>query len=178
MTRWKKLLFLFCVLGFGIWIASYFDFRKLPACAFCEQEVLNAQEFDRENGIIALLTYKPVATGHVLIIPERHVENFEDLTDLEIAYMGKMIKKVDKVIKTRYGNTGYLLLSKNGKSAGATVPHLHIHYLPRYPKESHLFFALRFWFLPLLHPISKVEIAKELAFLHSAMHSSSKKQYR
>jgi histidine triad (HIT) family protein len=172
MITTKRLLIILSILAVTAWVSAKFDFKKPPPCAFCEKETLDAQEFARDSGVIALLTYKPVTTGHVLIIPARHVENFEELTEYEIAAMGKMVKKIDRVIKARYGNTSYILLHKSGEDAGATVPHAHMHYLPRYPKENHLIFALRFWFIPLLKPISQVEIAKELAFLQSAMRSS------
>lgn len=168
MFKKKSSLYGLIFIGLCGWGLYQFDFRVPPPCAFCTDEVLDAQEFARENGVIAMLTYKPVTCGHVLIIPSRHVETFEELTDLEVAAMGRMVKKVDRLIRNRYGNTGYVLLNKNGPSSGSTVDHVHIHYLPRYPKENHLLFALKFWFIPLLKPVTEVELSKELAYLTSA----------
>lgn len=122
-------------------------------CAFCQKEILNRQTFAKENGAIGMLTYKPCTPGHVLIIPERHVERFEDLTSEEIAAIGEMIKKVDLAVRNAYGNTDYLLLQKNGTSAGQSVPHVHFHYIP-----STQFLTVRFFLAPWLPPLNEGEL--------------------
>src|SRR5579872_2002288 len=144
---------LFILLTFSVFAAVLFkvDFQRFnkSGCAFCNEEILERQVFYRGNGAIALLTHKPALPGHVLIIPERHVERFEDLTEGEITAIGDTIKKVHVAERNLFGYTDYVLIQKNGKGAGQTVPHVHFHYLP-----GAKFLALRFLISPWLKPLS------------------------
>lgn len=128
----KKFFFIFLSLSLvGLFIFQI-DFSKKQegGCPFCNPEILKRQTFYEGEKILGILTYKPATQGHVLIIPKRHVERFEDLTAEEIQELAQGIKKIDPIIRKNFGNTDYLLLQKNGKTAGQSVPHVHIHYLP------------------------------------------------
>ena len=61
-----------------------------------DPKVIEAQKFYEDDSIIALYTHKPVMPGHCLIIPKRHAERFEQLTDQEDASITHVIKKVDQ----------------------------------------------------------------------------------
>lgn len=122
-------------------------------CAFCKSEVLQAQVFYEGNSVLGLLTHKPVANGHVLIIPKRHVERFEDLTADEALELASSIKAVDAAVRDAFGNRDYLLLQKNGSKAGQTVPHVHFHYIPAVD-----FLTVRFFLSPWLKALSKSEL--------------------
>ena len=100
-------------------------------CPFCQPSVLDSQTFYEEDGVMALCTYKPVVPGHCLVIPKRHVERFEQLSEEEIAKIGRVIKLVNQAAEKAYGTAAYLLLQKNGREVGQTVPHVHVHYMPR-----------------------------------------------
>ena len=105
-------------------------FADANPCAFCREEVLEAQVFYTGEQSLALLSYKPVLPGHILVIPKRHVERFEDLTEAEMTDMQRTIQKVDQAVRRLYGYKDYLLLEKNGPDAGQSVPHVHFHYIP------------------------------------------------
>ena len=79
---------------------------------------------------IVLHDIQPQAPVHLLIIPKRHVERFEELRADELAAMMELIKKVDGAAKKVYGTTGSVILQKNGAEAGQSVPHVHFHYIP------------------------------------------------
>ncbi len=140
-----------------------------PSCAFCNEEVLNAQTFYEGKGARAIVDYKPAVDGHVLVIPNRHVERFEQLSPEEIAEMGEIIKKVDAAVKGIYHNTGSLLLQKNGREAGQSVPHVHFHYLPRFEGDSHLLFTFRFFTAQYFKPLEPQVLQKLVADLHDEM---------
>lgn len=127
-------------------------FSKKPSCAFCNPEVLDRQIFYRGEKALGILTHKPAVPGHVLIIPERHVTRFEDLSPEEVAAIGDTIKKVDLAVKKIFGPVDYLLIQKNGQSAGQTVPHVHFHYLP-----ASRFLAVKFFLSPWLKPLKEEE---------------------
>ncbi len=106
--------------------------HQQPCCPFCNAEVLKSQAFYEDDLVYALYTHKPMCEGHCLIIPKRHVERFEMLSEEEFAHMGKTIQKVHRAVRSVFNTpASYLLLQKNGREAGQSVPHVHIHYIPR-----------------------------------------------
>ncbi|MBS3905094.1 MAG: HIT family protein [Simkania sp.] len=131
------------------------------ACAFCEESVLKRQQFYEDDLVIALYSHKPVVPGHLLVIPKRHVERFEELSNEELLRIKEVVAKIHAVAKEIYGTSDYLLLQKNGTAAGQTVPHLHVHYFPRNAKESAgPLMLLRFLIIPHLPPISNQEMTE------------------
>lgn len=139
-------------------------------CAFCDQAILDYQKFYEDGDVIALYTHKPVAEGHCLIIPKRHVERFENLSDAEVLSITHAIKRVHHAVSKVFGTTSYLLLQKNGLEVGQTVPHVHFHYIPRKTGEySTLTFLFRFYTAALMPPISKNEMREAVSKLQGAI---------
>ncbi len=124
-------------------------------CPFCNEEVLQAQVFYEDELVYALCTHKPIFPGHFLVIPKRHVERFEMLSEEEMAQMGRVIQKVHQAAAPIFKSSSYLLMQKNGPEVGQTVPHVHFHYIPREAGDSSAvkFFAKMqlagFWNKPL-----------------------------
>lgn len=104
---------------------------KISACPFCDSTVIQNQCIYQNEETLILLSYQPMEKGHSLIIPKRHVERYEDLTEEEILSINQMIKKLASAMEETMGKSSYLLLQKNGKEVGQTVPHLHFHFIPR-----------------------------------------------
>lgn len=124
-------------------------FTKSFACSFCDPEVIERQSFYEGELILALCDYRPILPGHCLVIPKRHVERYEDLTEAESIEMTLFIKKLHKAVSKVQGSDDYLLLQKNGKSIGQSVPHVHIHYIPKRSTESgELTTLARFFWVP------------------------------
>ena len=143
-------------------------------CAFCDSRVLETQVFYEGELVLALCTHKPVLPGHCLIIPKRHVERFEELSSNEIVEIHQVIKKIDQVVMEKFHTVSYLLLQKNGKEAGQTVPHVHFHYMPRKEGEhSALGFMVRMLMANLKNPIASVEMYEIVHDMHEAMQNNS-----
>lgn len=146
----KIIVFLFVLLACALSVIWWVTGREMDpkGCAFCHHEVLKAQVFYEGDQSLGMLTYKPAVLGHVLIIPKRHVERYEELTREEMGDLGETIRKVDLAVRQVFGEKGYVLIQKNGKDAGQSVPHVHFHYLP-----ADRFLAIRFltahWFAPM-----------------------------
>ena len=131
----RKKWMIFAILLLTSLIGGIYFFSPRPAhfteyCAFCDPRVLERQKFYEDDLVLALYTHKPVLPGHCLVLPKRHVERFEQLTDQEITQMGKVIKKVDRAVTEVFSTSSYLLLQKNGIEVGQSVPHVHVHYIP------------------------------------------------
>lgn len=139
-------------------------------CAFCNQQVIDDQKFYEDNLVTALYSHKPIFPGHSLIIPKRHVERFELLSDEEIAHIGQVIKKVNSAVEKVFGTSSYILLQKNGKEVGQTVPHVHFHYIPRQlGDDSTLKFILKMYMANFGNPIESSEMKSSVEKLQEAM---------
>ena len=94
-------------------------------CIFCKivngeipsKKVLENDEF------LAFYDINPIAPIHVLIIPKKHYEKFDETDEEIFPKMAKFIKEVAKELNI----TDYRLITNNGKGAGQEVFHLHIH---------------------------------------------------
>lgn len=139
-------------------------------CAFCDERVLNNQKFYEDELVLALYTHKPILAGHSLVVPKRHVERFEMLSEAEIARIGQVIKKVNKAAEKVFGTSSYLLLQKNGIEVGQTVPHVHFHYIPRQKGDnSTLKFLLKMYRANFYKPISAPDMQEIVKKMQAAM---------
>src|SRR5437763_8211465 len=73
----------------------------------------------------------PVREGHMLIIPKRHVEHLTDLLPMEFNTLYCVLQEVVIRLKIDFQADGYNLGINGGEAAGQTLPHLHIHLIPR-----------------------------------------------
>lgn len=163
---------LICFMGgayfFFVKPLSYSAFNDY--CAFCDQAVLDNQKFYEDDLVLALYTHKPIFPGHSLIIPKRHVERFEMLTDEEITQIGRVIKKVNRAVEKVFGTSSYLLLQKNGREVGQSVPHVHFHYVPRKAgDDSAVKYIVKMYIANLTKPISNEEMHETVEKLKAAI---------
>lgn len=141
-------------------------------CPFCDPVILQNQKFYEDDTVLALYTHKPIVPGHCLVIPKRHVERFEDLVDQEVLAISGLIKQVNLAARKAFSTSPYLLLQKNGKEVGQSVPHLHFHYIPRKAGDSSIFlFVVKMWLSDIKKPISSKEMQKAVSQMQKAMSS-------
>jgi diadenosine tetraphosphate (Ap4A) HIT family hydrolase len=98
-----------------------------PFCTLPAHRIIDSNE----HGIVVLDGF-PVSKGHTLIIPKRHVGSFFEITDEERAYLLVLLNKAKVVIQGEFNPDGYNIGINDGPAAGQTVPHLHLHLIPRY----------------------------------------------
>jgi diadenosine tetraphosphate (Ap4A) HIT family hydrolase len=98
-------------------------------CPFCTLPVGRTVE-ENELAVLILDGY-PVSPGHSLIIPKRHVGSFFDATPPERAALLALLDKAKELVETHKPD-GYNIGINDGAASGQTVPHLHIHLIPRY----------------------------------------------
>ncbi|MDB2500684.1 HIT family protein, partial [Candidatus Pelagibacter bacterium] len=74
----------------------------------------------------------PVAEGHCLVIPKRHVKDYFDLSDEEILACNDLIKEIkNEIIEKDNSVKGFNIGSNAGKISGQSILHCHIHLIPR-----------------------------------------------
>jgi diadenosine tetraphosphate (Ap4A) HIT family hydrolase len=100
-------------------------------CPFCNIKD-NVNVIYQDSSWIAVYDNYPVSKGHVLLIPKRHVKTYFELNYVELASVGVNIGIIKRLLDKKFKPTGYNIGINCGESAGQTVPHCHIHIIPRY----------------------------------------------
>ncbi|HPA77226.1 MAG TPA: HIT domain-containing protein, partial [Kiritimatiellia bacterium] len=103
---------------------------KNRSCIFCEMD--SARVIAREGSCYAVYDGFPVSEGHILIIPERHIASFRELTEDEWLSVHKLAKKLSaRLLEQDKTIDGFNLGINDGKAAGQTIFHAHVHLIPR-----------------------------------------------
>ena len=79
----------------------------------------------------AFPTNIPIVPGHTLISPIRVVATFEELTNDEVAAIFDLMKKLKIAMKKTFEAEGFNTAWNEGVIGGQSVPHFHLHLLPR-----------------------------------------------
>ncbi|MCL2438047.1 MAG: histidine triad nucleotide-binding protein [Coriobacteriia bacterium] len=99
-------------------------------CIFCK---IIAGDFNtdfvyQDDYVVAFDDISPQKPVHTLIVPRQHVVNLEDNPDPEL--LARLFSAASKVAAIKgVAGTGYRIVQNNGKGAGQTVFHLHVHLL-------------------------------------------------
>jgi diadenosine tetraphosphate (Ap4A) HIT family hydrolase len=99
-------------------------------CPFCHL----TDERVRHSGTrtVGIRDAFPVSPGHTLIIPRRHVASFFDVTPEERDDILQLLARAKTALDDEFKPDGYNVGINDGAAAGQTVPHLHVHLIPRY----------------------------------------------
>jgi histidine triad (HIT) family protein len=106
-------------------------------CIFCKiiQKQIPSKIIKETDEILVIEDISPKAPFHYLIIPKKHVENINYLTDQDAKFAWPVLKAardVAKEIQEKSGNAeplSFNLVSNNGAFAGQSVFHMHWHFL-------------------------------------------------
>ncbi|HEY0559001.1 MAG TPA: HIT domain-containing protein [Frankiaceae bacterium] len=107
--------------------------EPLP-CVFCRiiAEELPAHLVTADAAAIAILTDRPAALGHTLVIPRRHAEHIWDATADEVAAVMRTVHATATLLRDRLDCDGLTIRQNNGEASMQRVPHLHVHLVPRW----------------------------------------------
>jgi diadenosine tetraphosphate (Ap4A) HIT family hydrolase len=98
-------------------------------CPFCQPK-------DRKCLIESKLSYAifdayPVTLGHLLVIPRRHISDFFDLYPHEVEDLMRLLWHAKEYVAREYQPDGFNVGINVNTAAGQTIPHVHIHLIPR-----------------------------------------------
>jgi len=105
----------------------------MPECIFC-QIVLGQSPASRvyeDEHTLAFMDLQQATEGHVLVIPKRHVENIYELDEETTARLFHSVVRVARAMRASLQPLGLNLWQANGRAAGQSVFHAHVHLLPR-----------------------------------------------
>lgn len=113
--------------------------RPPGQCILCDVarrdgDVVNL-ELARDDDFIITLNLYPYNPGHVMIFPARHVEDPRELDAGEHARLARLQNVTLDVLSAQYNPGGFNVGYNVGAAAGASIAHLHLHVVPRYPRE-------------------------------------------
>ncbi len=100
-------------------------------CPFCNLEA-DREIIAQSTSAFAIYDKFPVNKGHALIIPKTHGANYFDLSIAEQTDCWQLLNQVKEIVQQCYNPDGFNVGININEAAGQTVPHVHIHLIPRY----------------------------------------------
>lgn len=115
--------------------------RDEGACVFC---LLAHEPVSESSGVLLVTEYSfvtlnayPYGSGHLLVLPLRHVGELDNLSDDEYADFTRALRVVTRAITRAYSPDGMNVGMNLGRAGGAGIPkHLHAHALPRWDGDT------------------------------------------
>ncbi|NJE61586.1 HIT family protein [Thermococcus sp. 21S7] len=99
-------------------------------CPFCNAR---REAILHEDDLIRILVDSyPANRGHLLVVPRRHVESPDELSREEKAALVRSVELAMEKLRETLNPDGFNVGMNLGKAAGQTVPHLHVHVIPRW----------------------------------------------
>ena len=117
--------------------------RRVANCPFCAIVAGDAPAdriLETEN-LVAFLDVRPLFRGHTLLVPKAHLRLLSDLPAEQAAEFLTTTQRLERAVEDGLAAAGSMILVNNVVSQ--SVPHLHLHVIPRNPKD-----GLRFWLGP------------------------------
>ena len=115
-----------------------------------------------DGSTLAFLDNRPLFPGHCLLVPREHHETLTDLPEELVAPLFSASRRLALAVETAMGAAGSFVAMNNRVSQ--SVPHLHVHVVPRRPKD-----GLRGFFWPRHRYASEEEAAAVAARVRSAL---------
>src|SRR5271169_32597 len=131
--------------------------RRAANCSFCAIVAGDApaERILETEHLVAFLDIRPLFRGHTLLVPKAHLRLLSDLPAEQAAEFLLTAQRLERAVEDGLGAAGSMILVNNVVSQ--SVPHLHLHVIPRNPKD-----GLRLWLGP-RHPYDAEHPADEYA---------------
>ncbi|HUH66478.1 MAG TPA: HIT domain-containing protein [Syntrophales bacterium] len=116
------------------WRMEFIRSEKPDGCIFCRESLRKDDLvlFEGKTAFVMANRY-PYISGHLMIIPYRHVNQLEDLTDEEKLEIFNLQDMSIRVLKKAMNPEGFNIGMNLGKAAGAGIDdHIHVHIVPRW----------------------------------------------
>lgn len=103
-------------------------------CPFCRSDVQDTT-FAESTSFRAIYNIAPILPGHSLVIPKWHLRSLLELNEAELCEMTVFARDVVRILLKAFGVSAFNWTIQEGEEAGQSVPHLHLHLIPREPND-------------------------------------------
>ncbi len=106
-------------------------------CIFCKiagGEIPSATIYE-DDTFRVILDLGPANHGHALILPKEHYANLPELDTAVAEKVMPLAAKIGNALQKALGCDGFNVLQNNGRAAGQSVFHFHVHVIPRYDND-------------------------------------------
>ena len=106
-------------------------------CVFCKIVAgqIPSTKVHEDEHTLAFMDLGQVNPGHVLVAVKKHAANLFELDDMQAAAVARTSTRVARAIRDAFAPAGLSVYQANGKAAGQTVFHYHVHLLPRHEAD-------------------------------------------
>lgn len=101
-------------------------------CIFCELNKTKSRIILENTYAFAISDQYPVSQGHTLITLKRHIASLFEASSEEITAIFELAKQVQELLSKQYKPDGYNVGFNDLEAAGQSIPHCHLHIIPRY----------------------------------------------
>jgi diadenosine tetraphosphate (Ap4A) HIT family hydrolase len=101
--------------------------KPCPFCTLPPERIIDSNDL-----ALVIRDGYPISPGHTLVIPKRHIGSWFEITQSEQQALLDLLTKAKAILETEFKPDGYNIGINDGPTAGQTVPHLHMHLIPRY----------------------------------------------
>ena len=118
---------------------EYVQGRRPSGCILClvrdkSPEVVDLSVWADADFTVTVNLY-PYNPGHLMIFPNRHIQDVRELSNTEETRLTTLTRTTLDILDEIYRPSAYNIGYNMGPSAGASIDHLHLHVIPRYPRE-------------------------------------------
>ena len=99
-------------------------------CPFCAPWAERAT-FAEKGNFRALYNISPILPGHSLVVPKLHIKSLMELDEIDLCGFFTFSRSITAFLQEVFGGAGFNWTIQNAEAAGQTVPHLHLHLVPR-----------------------------------------------
>ncbi len=131
-------------------------------CAFCASQEIKDRTIIENDLAFAFPTNTPIVPGHLLICPKRHIQYYEDATQEEKNAIETLRETLKIALEKSFKAEGFNYAWNEAIVGGQTIPHFHLHVVPRKEGDSGIFRYEPREFLYRPGPRSGVTPAEEL----------------
>jgi histidine triad (HIT) family protein len=103
------------------------------SCIFCRIVAgeIPAEIVAKDDGAVAFLDIAPLADGHTVIVPRRHVATIEAMSPDDARSLFATVTRLAGPVRQAVGGAGNTIGINDGAATGQTIPHVHVHIVPR-----------------------------------------------
>ncbi|AFV22293.1 histidine triad (HIT) protein [Methanolobus psychrophilus R15] len=102
-------------------------------CLFCKivSGAIPSYKIYEDDLVYAFLDIYPTSEGHTIVLPKKHFQQFTQMSEEDASSLFASVNKIAKAVEKALDVPGSNIGLNNGEVAGQSVPHVHVHIIPR-----------------------------------------------